>query len=387
MVQASAFPTFEPLNVKLLHLERRILMLKILDWYILKKFLGTFFFTVLIFTMIALVIDFSEKVEKFIEEPITNKEILLDYYPNFALYIAGLLWPLFTLIAVIFFTSRLASNSEVISIFNAGVSFRRYMRPYLIGAAFLALLNLFGNHFFIPLGNKKYFKIMYTYLARDDDKGKIQNVHLFVSPDTKVYIEFYRKRDTTARGFRIEHFENNQLTSLLKAESARWVGPPGKWKLNSYEVHTFQGLKEQLTIRRGEQLDTMLNLTPDDFVDYKEQHSMMTTPELQRYIKNQLKRGVGNTDKYEVELYRRTADAFTIFILTVIGMAIASRKVRGGIGMHLAIGIAIGAAFIFLSRFSIVFATGKIIPPLLGIWLPNICFATVALLLVSKAQK
>lgn len=362
-------------------------MLKTLDWYILKKFLATFFFTVLIFTMIAVVIDFSEKIEKFIEEPITTKEILVDYYPNFALYIAGLLWPLFTLIAVIFFTSRLASNSEVISIFNAGVSFRRYMRPYLVGAGFLALLNLFGNHFFIPMGNKKMLNIVYTYLARNDDKGKTQNVHLFVEPGTNVFIEFYRKRDTTARGFRIEHFENSQLTSLLKAESARWVGPPGKWRLNSYEIHTFNGLKESLVVKRGEQLDTMLNLTPEDFVDYKEQHSMMTTPELQLYIDKQMKRGVGNTDKYVVELYRRTADAFTIFILTVIGMAIASRKVRGGIGMHLAIGIAIGAAFIFLSRFAVVFATGKVIPPMLGIWLPNLVFAGVAILLVSRAQK
>lgn len=362
-------------------------MLKTLDWYILKKFLTTFFFTVLIFSLIGMVIDFSEKVEKFIEEPITKQEIIFQYYPSFMLYLAGLLWPLFTLIAVIFFTSRLASNSEIISIFNAGVSFRRYMRPYMVGALFLAFLNFFGNHYFIPLGNKTLFGIMYTYLARNDDKGKTQNVHLFVSPDTKVYIEFFRKRDTTARGFRIEHFENNQLTSLLKAESARWIGPPGTWRLNSYEVHTFNGLKEDLLLHRGEQLDTTLNLTPEDFVDYKEQHSMMTTMELRHYIDNQKNRGVGNTDKYEVELYRRTADAFTIFILTVIGMAIASRKVRGGMGLHLAIGIALGAVFIFLSRFAVVFATSKVIPPILGMWMPNIVFAVIAWYLIRNAQK
>lgn len=362
-------------------------MLKTLDWYILKKFMTTFFFTVLIFSMIGVVIDFSEKVEKFIEEPITQREIWLQYYPTFILFLDALLWPLFTLIAVIFFTSRMASNSEVISIFNAGVSFRRYMRPYMVGAVFLALLNFFGNHYFIPLGNKTMYRIMYTYLDKNNDKGKTQNVHLFVSPNTKVFIEFYRKRDTTARGFRIEHFKDNQLTSLLKAESARWVGSPGKWQLNSYEVHTFNGLHEDLLVRRGQQLDTTLNLTPDDFVDYKEQHSMMTTPELQHYIKSQKTRGVGNTDKYEVELYRRTADAFTIFILTIIGMAIASRKVRGGIGLHLAIGIALGAVFIFLSRFAIVFATSQVIPPIIGMWMPNIVFAVVAWYMVKTAQK
>lgn len=362
-------------------------MLKTIDWYILKKFLSTFFFTVLIFTMVGVVIDFSEKIEKFIEGTLTGSEIAFEYYPTFVLYIAGLLWPLFVLIAVVFFTSRLASNSEVISIFSAGVSFWRYMRPYLVGAAFLALLNLLGNHFFIPTGNKKLFGIIYTHLAPNDDKGKTQNVHLFVAPDTKVYIEFFRKGDTTAREFRLEHFKDNQLVSLLRAESARWIGPPGKWRLSSYEVHTFNGLKEDLLVRRGEQLDTTINLTPDDFVDFKEQQSMMTTPELQRYIAKQKTRGVGNTKKYEVELHRRTADAFTIFILTLIGTAIASRKVRGGLGLHLAIGISLGAIFIFVSRFAVVFATGDVVPPIVGIWLPNIVFSGVAIFLIAKAQK
>lgn len=347
----------------------------------------TFFFTVLIFTMIAMVIDFSEKIEKFIEEPITQREIILEYYPNFVLFIASLLWPLFTLIAVIFFTSRLASNSEIISIFNAGVSYRRFMRPYLIGASIIALMSLAGNHYFVPMGNKQMLRVVYTYIDKNNDKGKTQNVHLFVSPDTKVFIEFFRKRDTTARNFRIEHFEGNRLTSLLKAESARWIGAKQQWQLNDYEIHTFNDLKEGLIIGKGQQVDTTLNLTPDDFVDYKEQHSMMTTKELKSYIAKQKERGVGNTNKYEVELYRRTADAFTIFILTIIGMSIASRKVRGGIGLHLAIGISLGAIFIFLSRFSIVFATGQVVPPLIGMWIPNIVFGAVAIYLVSKAQK
>ncbi|MDX1941321.1 MAG: LptF/LptG family permease, partial [Saprospiraceae bacterium] len=361
-------------------------MLKTLDRYILRKFMTTFFFTVLIFTMIAIVIDFSEKIEKFIEEPITQREIIFEYYPNFILFIASLLWPLFTLIAVIFFTSRMATNSEIISIFNAGVSYRRFMRPYIVGALIIALMNLFGNHYLVPMGNKKMLRIVYTYFDKDNDKGKTQNVHLFVAPNKKVFIEFYRKRDTTARNFRIEQFKDNQLASLLKAESARWDGKTKQWRLSNYEIHTFDGLNEGLIIGRGQELDTSLNLSPDDFVDYKEQHSMMTTTELSKYITNQKKRGVGNTKKYEVELYRRTADAFTIFILTVIGMSIASRKVRGGIGMHLAIGIVLGAAFIFLSRFSIVFATGQVMPPLIGIWMPNLVFAGIAAYLVANAQ-
>ena len=362
-------------------------MLKKLDQYIIRKFLSTFFFTVLIFTMISGIIDFSEKVEKFIEEPITKREIYIDYYPNFLLYIDGLLWPLFTLIAVIFFTSRMAYNSEIISIFNAGVSFPRLMRPYIIAATLISGLHLVGNHYYIPKGNKTRLDIVHTYIWRDNDKGKTQDVHMFLSPDTKVYINYYRKRDSTARKFRLEKFKDNQLVYMLKANTAEWMGAPDKWKLRNYEIRTFNGMEEGLILGRGKEIDTTLALTPADFVDYKEQHTMMTTAELRAYISSQKARGVGNTQKYEIELHRRTAEPFTIYILTIIGMSIAARKVRGGIGLHLAMGIGIGALYIFFSRFAIVFATGQAIPVLLGIWLPNIVFSVVALVLARNAQK
>lgn len=362
-------------------------MLTILDRYIIKKFMSTFFFVVLIFTMISVVIDYSEKVEKFIEEPITMREIVLDYYPSFIIFIDGLLWPLFTLISVIFFTSRMAYNSEIISILNAGVSFRRFMRPYLISASVIAFLSLIGNHYFIPLGNKKRLDIQYTYLDKDKDKGKTRDVHMFVSPDTKIYINFYRKRDSTARNFRLEQYRDHELIKFIKATTAEWVGPPNQWRLRNYEIRTFNGLEEDLYVGRGEQLDTTFNLMPDDFVDYEEQQSMLTTGDLRTYINKQKERGIGNTTKYEIELYRRSADPFTAFILTFIGVSIAARKVRGGIGLHLALGIGLGAIFIFISRFSIVFATGQSIPPILGIWLPNLIFAGVAVWLMTRAQK
>ncbi|MCB0597672.1 MAG: LptF/LptG family permease [Lewinellaceae bacterium] len=362
-------------------------MLKTLDLYIIRKFLSTFFFTVLIFTMISGIIDFSEKVEKFIESDITRKEIYIDYYPNFLLYIDALLWPLYTLIAVIFFTSRMAYNSEIISIFNAGVSFPRLMRPYLIAATLIAGLHIVGNHYFIPKGNKTRLDIVHTYIWQDNDKGKTQDVHMFLSPDTKVYINYYRKRDSTARKFRLEKFKGNELVYLLKANTAEWEGPPNKWKLRNYEIRTFNGMKESLIIGNGKEIDTTLALTPADFVDFKEQQTMMTSVELKQYIRNQKARGVGNTQKYEIELYRRSAEPFTIYILTIIGMAIAARKVRGGIGLHLAMGIGIGALYIFFSRFAIVFATGQAIPILAGIWLPNIVFSAVAAFLVRNAQK
>lgn len=349
--------------------------------------MSTFFFTVLIFTMISVIIDFSEKVEKFIEEPVTKAEILLDYYPNFIIFIHGLLWPLFTLIAVIFFTSRMAYNSEIISILNAGVSFRRLMRPYMLGATFIAGLHLLGNHILIPRGNNIRLDFEHKYIAKDRDIGKTRDVHMFVAPDTKIYINFYRKRDSTARNFRIEQFEGNQLVYMVKASTAEWKGPPNKWRLNNYEIRTFRGEKETFEIGRGKHIDTTLNVTPQDFVDYADVQTMMPTPKLKRFIALQRERGSGNLEKYLIELYRRTAEPFTIFILTIIGVSIAARKVRGGVGLHLAIGVGLGAIFIFLSRFSIVFATGQSIPVMLGIWFPNLVFTAIALYLVLRAQK
>ncbi len=361
-------------------------MRKKLDQYIIKKFLSTFFFTVLIFTLISVIIDFSDKVEKFIESDITPYEIFLQYYPGFVMFIAGLLWPLYTLIAVIFFTSRMAYNSEIISIFNAGVSFRRFMQPYLLAAAFIAGLHLLGNHYLIPLGNKMRMDVEHEHIWPNNDKGKTQNVHMFVNPDTKVYINYYRKRDSTARKFRMERFEDGQLVYLLKANTAEWMGPPDRWKLRNYEIRTFDGMEEELILGMGQDLDTTINLQPADFVDYKEQHMMLTSAEILDYIATQQERGVGNTKKYEIEYHRRTAEPFTILILTIIGMTIAARKVRGGIGLHLAIGVGIGALFIFFSRFAVVFAAGQVIPTMLGMWVPNLIFGAVAVYLIRNAQ-
>ena len=362
-------------------------MLKKLDWYIVKKFLSTFFFTVLIFTMISVVIDFSEKIEKFIEEPITWFQIVFGYFPTFALNIAGMLWPLFTLISVVFFTSRMAYNSEVISVFNAGISFNRLMYPYMFGATILGLMHFFGNHFVIPEGNKVRLDLVYKYIHKNDDKGKTQDVHLFLSPDVKIFVHRFYKGQNRINKFHLEHFEGQQLKYQMKANIGRWIEEEKKWTFKDYEIRTFDEDNEGLLVGKGAELDTVLNFSPADFVDYIEQHTMMTTPELQEYIHYLDERGAGNTKKYIVELHRRTAEPFTIYILTIIGLAIAARKVRGGLGLHLALGLGISAIFIFLSRFAIVFAISSALPPLIGIWIPNIIFSAIAFYLVLIAQK
>lgn len=362
-------------------------MLTTFDKYIISKFLKTFFFVVLIFAMISAVIDFSDKVEKFIETDITKYQIFFEYYPNFTLYISALLWPLFTLISVIFFTSRLAFNSEIISVFNAGISFNRLLRPYLLVAGLLALFHLLGNHFVIPLGNQTRLAIEREFIWTTNDKGKTHDVHMFLDPNTKIYVNSYHKRDSSARNFMMETYKDGQLVTLIKANPAKWGGPPNNWTLHNYQIRTFDGMNESILIGAGKEIDTTFNLTPDDFVDFLNQQSEMTSPELSAFINDKKNRGTGGSEKYEIELHRRTAEPFTILILTLIGVSIAARKVRGGLGFHLALGVGIGALFILLSRFAVVFATGQLLPPLLGIWMPNIIFAGVAAVLIAKAQK
>ncbi len=362
-------------------------MIKKIDKYIIKKYLASFFFTMLIFTMISVIIDFSNNVEDFIEEDVTYTEIILDYYLNWMLWINGLLVPLYALIAVIFFTSRMAYNSEIISILNAGVSFRRLMVPYLCAGGFIMVLHLLGNHYFIPIGNKIHYDFQHQYIWKHNDKGKTSDVHLFIGPETSAYIKHYRKQDSTARDIRIERYSENSLVYILKARTAEWTGPPNHWKLKNYEIRTFNGLKETIEIGAKEEIDTTLNITPEDFVEYVNQQEMLPTFQLIDYIATQENRGINNTKRYRVELHRRTAEPFTVLILTIIGMTIAARKVRGGIGFHLALGVGLGAIYIFLSKFSATFATNESLPPIIGVWFPNIIFGIVAIWLIKKAQK
>lgn len=363
------------------------LKFKLLDQYIFGKYLSSFFFTVLIFTLISVVIDFSEKVESFIKEPCTAYQIIFEYYINFIPYINGLLWPLISLIAVIFFTSRLAHNSEIISILNAGISFRRLQYSYLGAAALITIIHLFGNHYQIPAANKKRLNFEHTYVWKNNDKGKTENVHLFVSPDTKVYLKYFNKPQKSARDFRLEKFANNKLVYVLKAKSADFIKEPGVWKLNNYEERTFNGMKETLNISRGHSKDITISLDPKDFVKFVNQKEMMTSFELLSFINKEVKRGSGVAKPFEVEFHRRTADSFAIIILTLIGVAVAARKVRGGMGLHLAIGIGIGAMFVFLSKFSVTFAEDDSIPTFIAVWIPNFIFTGVAIYLNMKAQK
>ncbi len=362
-------------------------MIKKLDIYIVKTYLQTFFFTVLLVTMVAVAIDLFENLDKILSKDISFKSLVLDYYANFIPWINGQLWPLFSLLAVIFFTSRLAKQSEIIAILSSGVSFYRILLPFLVGGAIIAGLHWIGSNHVIPKSTKKYNQFKAEHIRRSGKKVNSSNVHFFIGPNTKAYIRMYSDRDSSARGFRLERFGDGNIKEILKAKRIKFKEAPNVWTLQNYEYRSFDGLQETIQVHDGQELDTAINITPDDFVRYTRQMEMMTTKELQEYISVEQERGVDTAKKYIMQVHKRNADPFTILILTIIGVSVAARKTRGGMGLHLAIGVVLGASYVVLSKFSETFSTNLNLSPGLGIWIPNLFFIVIAIYLVAKAQK
>jgi lipopolysaccharide export system permease protein len=361
--------------------------MKKLDWYIIKTYLSTFFFTMMLITMIAVTINYFEQVDKFMDSGLSSGQIAIQYYSHFIPWINGLLWPLFALLAVIFCTSRMAKNSEIIAMLSAKISYSRLLRPYLIAAGFLATLLWIGNNYVIPLNNLKKNEFESKYIRASAKQSKTSNIHLWLSPTEKVYIRNYSTYDSTAHTFRLEKFRGPELIYSLKTPKLSFLSRPNKWRLNGYEIHKFEGMKEVLISKPNENIDTTLSLIPEDFTRFTKQMEVMNSTDMRAFLKNERDRGLDSGKKYVIELYRRTADPFTIFILTIIGVAIASRKVRGGMGFHLAAGVVIGAIFVILSKFSTTFSTNLSLAPGLGVWIPNFLFSIVAWYLVKTAQK
>jgi len=341
----------------------------------------------LLITLVSVVIDFSEKINKFLDAELSTLEVLQGYYLPFIPWINGLMWPLFSLIAVIFFTSRLAKNTELIAMLSSGVSFNRIMVPYVVAASILASLFWIGKNYVIPHSNKLKNDFEYEHISKRHSKTLNNDVHFYLNNDEKVHIRYYRKRDTTAQGFRIETFEEGRLIKTLKAEKLIFKEKPNTWTLKDYEIRTFRGMQETLTSVKGAETDTTLNLTPGDFIQNMKVRENMTTGDLRKYIQREQSRGVGASKNFLIQLHQRNSEPFSIIILTIIGLAVAARKVRGGMGLHLAIGVTLGAAFVIISQFSATFSVNLSMPPALGAWIPNMIFSVVAVVLVRYSQK
>ena len=335
--------------------------------------------------MVAVVIDFSEKIGKFISAELPIRTILVEYYLPFIPWINGMMWPLFSLIAVIFFTSRLAKDSEIVAILSSGVSFNRLLLPYLVGASIIAFSLWVGKNYLIPHSCKHKNDFESEYFNKH--KKAINNdVHLFLSPTEKIYIRYYRSRDTAAQNIRLEKYHEGKLVEFLKADKLIFKSQPNVWTIKNYEIRKFDGHNEEFVSADLEK-DTVLDLTPEDFVLNTKLMENMTTGDLKKYIKRERDRGVGAAKNFLVQLHQRNSDPFTIIILTLIGMSISARKIRGGMGIHLAMGVVLGSAFVVVSQFSATFSNNMSLSPALGAWLPNIVFGIIAIVLIRYSQK
>ena len=337
--------------------------------------------------MVAIVVDIPERIDRFINEPVTWKEILFDYYLNFIPWINAILWPLFALIAVIFFTSRMAKQTEFVAMLSSGVSYYRLLIPYFIGASFIALIHWYGNNNIVPKSTRIKAEFENKYIYKSNKKVESDNVQFLLDEQTIAYIRYYRKRDTSALDFRLEQYDGQQLKKYLVAKKIKFKEEPNIWTVSDYYERTISGRREVLDIRSGEELDMALNLVPKDFVRYKNQREMMLSSEMRELIAYEREKGISTANNLVVELQRRNADPVSIIILTIIGFAISSRKSREGAGWHMAMGIATGALFVVISRFAIAFSNTVSIDPVFGVWVPNILFGAVAVILVLKAQQ
>ncbi len=359
--------------------------MKKLDLYLIKKFLGTFFFSIALIIAISLVFDFSENVDEFIQKKVPTRMIIFDYYLHFIPYFANLFSPLFIFIAVIFFTSKMASNTEIIAILASGISFNRFLRPYLISAIILGILSFYLNNFLIPKSNEKRLKFRYTYIKRAY-KNKDKDIHLQLNPNSYAYMESYSTPTNIGIKFSLENFnENGELEYKLLADFIKWDTTKNKWTIQNYYERTIDGLNENIT--RGLSKDTTLNMDIEDFNRRDVDVEMMNYFELNDQIEEEKFKGSSKVVLFEIEKHKRMALPFASIILTFIGVAIASRKVRGGIGLHLGFGLGLSFGYIMFMKISQTFATNGGLDPMLAVWIPNIVFGVLAIYLLKKAPK
>ena len=351
----------------------------------MRKFLGTFFFSLALILCIVIVFDISERLERFLESRATVKEIIVDYYVNFVPYFANMFSALFTFISVIFFTSKMAYNSEIIAILSTGISFRRITRPYLVSAAIIAGLSLLLSAFVIPNANRKRNAFAEQHLNRryqNDEK----NIHRQIAPGEYIYMSSLSASSPTGFHFSLDKFNGDTLVSKWTSDRIEWREEIKKWRVYKWKIREFSGGKESYST--GDQLDTALNFSFKEFTeDPKRVKENLTLPQLNEYIDRQKLRGSANVVEFQLEKYKIFANACSTFILTRIGVCIASKKIRGGMGFHLGLGLMISFSYILFMQFSTVFATNGEMNPMLAVWIPDILFAVVALFVYRVAPR
>lgn len=357
-------------------------MFKTIDRYIIRKFLGTYVFAIILLLAIVVIFDINEKLDAFLKAPL--HATIVDYFLNFIPYFANQFAPLFTFIAVIFFTSKLAMHNEIVAMLSSGMSFRRLLRPYMVSAAVIAAASFVLSAYIIPPANVKRINYTNTYVKNKRvDYGA--NIMLMVAPNEIAYINRYDNITKTGIRFSLESFDKDKrLVSRLTATSIRW-DTLYNWRVNDYVIRDFRDGREYIS--KGMSLDTIIPFEPRDFLIAVNDCEKMTTPALARYVERQKERGVANIRTFEVEYHRRFAMTAAAFILTIIGMSLSSRKVKGGMGLNIGIGLVLSFGYILFMTVTQTFALSGLTPAMVAMWIPNVLFSLIALVLYIRARR
>jgi lipopolysaccharide export system permease protein len=360
--------------------------LSIIDRYIIQKFLGTFFYAIILIVTISCIFDLSEHIDDFFEHKSAFKDVVIHYYLNFIPYFTILFSPLIVFISVIYFTSRMAYNTEIVALLSNGMSFNRLLRPYMLAAFFIAVMTYTINSFILPYANTVRNEFMDRTFRTGPKNYNERNIHKQIMPGMYIYMESYSVSANVGYKFSIEKFEEGKLVSKLLSDYIQWDANKKKWTIRFYYIRDYYGMKEK--IREGARLDTTLNLRPGDFAIREDSYfETMTMKKLNNYISDLKMQGTESVAIYQVEKYKRLAFPFSTFILTLIGVTLSSRKVKGGIGMHIGAGLGLSFSYIFFMQFSSQFAISGSLPPLLAAWTPNLIFGLSIILLYRMAPK
>ena len=359
--------------------------MKTLYWYIIKKFVVTFFFAIFLLSAIAIVIDITEKIDEFIDNKAPLYNIIFDYYLNFIPWIGLMLAPIFVFISVVYFTSRLTENTEIICMLNGGVSFYRLLFPYMFTATLLAMLFAYYNHILLPKNNKVKIAFEEKYASKKDTRTYDINYHYQIGKDTFIYTQSFDGISYNGFKFTMEKIKDKVQYFKISADNIQWDSTKQKWKLSNWNLRQFDGPKD--IVRKGSDTIMRLPITPKEYVRQDYDIETMTTEQLKSFIADQKIKGNENVKTYEVEKYRRTAIPFSAIILTLIAVAMTTKKVRNGLGLYIVAGMLLSGAYIIIQQFSTVFATKGNLDPLIAVWIPNMIFGVVALLLLIRAPK
>lgn len=355
----------------------------LLDRYILKKFLSSFVFVVLVLIIIVCIIDFTEKNDDFIKHNLSAAEIW-DYYKNFIPWIINLITPITVFIATVFVTARLAGHTEIIAILSSGISFKRLLVPYLIGAVLIAAVSFFLTGWVIPLANKERVAFEQRYV-NSPFYNRDRDIHIKVGEKTYLYLERYSSNNNVAYKPTLETIEGNQLKARLSGTQLRWQEDTKNWLLKNWELREFDGMVE--SVKKGQQMDTTLRISPEDFENQAQKNETLSIPQLNEYIQLLKDRGADNVEEFYIEKLVRYMSPFAVLVLTFIGLIVSSRKTRGGAGFQIAQGFVIAFVFIIFFIMSRAIAKTNSLPPMLAVWLPNLVFSGIGLLMYRNVPK